>query len=430
MQKLQGFWSNAGLPSTVILVICSFIYSHDLSSLLLLALGVSAAALWIFLKLKVVERDFRQGQESLNFALQSGKMGTWEIDLKNNSLNCSAEMLELWNVTTSEFFDQRSILQEKVHPQDLDHMKSSIGFAIKNESVYELEYRILPRPGEERWVMSRGRCMYDQNQKAVKFAGVVYDITDRKLKEEALAEAIRIRENFMTIASHELKTPLTCMQLQIQVRQWDLKNRFPESFTQDRIGWGLQKQSEHVERITRIIDNILDVSKIAEGRFTIQHEHFDLAEMVRDVLDRFRITSESSNIQINFLPAGKVTGYWDRFRIEQVLLNLLMNGIRYGNKQPLEIEVSKDEEHALLIVRDKGIGIKAEDISRVFERFERAHSDSITGGMGLGLYISNNIIRAHGGEIKLKSEPGIGSEFSVHLPFVPKTDKFENSISS
>lgn len=425
MRKFQDFWSNAGLPTVVILVIIFFVYTHDLTTLLVLGLGVLATSWWILLKRKDIEQKLIQGQESLNFALQSGKMGTWEIDLQNNNLHCSPEMLALWNVSVSEFHGQRTRLQQKVHPQDLEIMRAYINQAIKNETIYELEYRIYPRPGEERWVLSRGRCMYDQNHKAIKFAGVVYDITDRKLKEEALAEAIRTRENFMTIASHELKTPITCMQLQIQVRQWDLRNRFPESFTQERIGWGLQKQHEHVERISRIIDNILDVSRISEGRLMVQHEHFDLTEMVRDVLDRFRITSDSANVQINFSPIGKVTGYWDRFRIEQVLLNLLMNGIRYGNKQPLEVEIQQAEDYATLVVRDKGIGISEEDQSRIFERFTRAQTHSTDGGMGLGLYISHNIIRAHGGEIKLKSEPGVGSEFSVILPFLPPISEQE-----
>lgn len=371
-------------------------------------------------KLKIkddVEFQLKQSRDNLNFALKSGGMGTWTIDLKTRGVSCSQEMLDLWGVKAENFNGQRPSLQSKVHPDDLERMNTLIDIAIHNDSIYEMEYRIFPTPGNLRWVMSRGRCTFDaHSNEPVYFSGVVYDITESKMKEEALAAAVRTRDQFFMIASHELKTPLTCLELQIQISKWELKHKYPEAFTASKLESGLNKQREHLLRITRIVDNILDESKISEGRLLLRNEPFCLNEMVTDVLDRFKVNAEAHGIEVRFNSVESIQGMWDRFRLEQVLNNLLINAIRYGNNKPIHVEVTKEGSNAMMIVRDEGMGIKAEDQSRVFERFERAISENEVSGIGLGLYISKNIVRAHGGEIRLKSEFGKGSEFAVIIP--------------
>lgn len=362
------------------------------------------------------ELQLMHSRESLDFALQSGRMGTWDIDLKSGTVSCSNVMLDLWGVNPKEFNNQRSILQSKVHPDDVEEMRAAIDYAIQNRSVYELEYRIIPWPGQERWMLSRGRCTFALNSnEPIRFAGVVHDITEKKLKEKELTSAIKARNDFFTIASHELKTPLTCMQLQIQVMQWQLKSLSSDVFSSDLVD-SLKKQEEHLLRITRIVDNILDDSKISEGRLCLQLEKMDLAEMVEKVLEQIKLTAILENIDIKYHCSQSVSGKWDRFRLEQVLFNLLMNAIRYGEKKPIHVEVSHHKNEAFLKVRDEGLGIKAEDHVRIFERFERANQEKEINGMGLGLFISNNIAKAHGGEILLKSDFGVGSEFTVILP--------------
>ncbi|WPU64334.1 sensor histidine kinase [Peredibacter starrii] len=359
----------------------------------------------------------KQSQKNLDFALQSGRMGTWEIDLVTNVVKCSNEMLYLWGVNSNEFDGDRSILQSRVHPDDLEKMRAAIDKAIANEVIYEMEYRIFPFPGLERWVISRGRCTFAPGtKKPIRFSGVVYDITEKKVKEEELKAAIKIRDQFLMMASHELRTPLTCMQLQLQVAEWDLKHRFPEAFTFERIETNIKKNNQHLSRITRLVDQILDESKISQGRLIMLFEHFDLSEMVVDLIEQYKVTAEFSGVEVLFSPTEKVSGMWDRFRLEQVFLNLLINGIRYGNRKPIHITVKKEGNKALLSVRDEGIGIKSEDQKRIFERFERASHDKEVNGLGLGLYIANKIVTDHGGEIRLESEFGKGSKFIVVLP--------------
>lgn len=361
--------------------------------------------------------QLKHSQESLEFALQSGRMGTWDIDLASNTVTCSKEMLELWCVPLEGEQLQRSILQNKVHPDDLNVMNFSINHAIKTGSVYELEYRIIPEPGKVKWVLSRGRCTFEAGgHSPVRFSGVVYDITDRKLKQEALERATKARDQFFMIASHELRTPLTCLELQLQVMEWDLKNKYPEEFSPEKIELGLKKQREHLSRITRIIDNILDESRISHGKLPMHIEKFDLGEMAMGILNEFMVAAENAGVTVTVDTEKNLIGTWDRFRLEQVLLNLLTNALRYGNKKPISVKVSGSDHTVMLAVRDQGIGIKPEDQQRVFERFERAISENEVSGMGLGLFISNNIIKAHGGEIRLKSSLGEGSEFIIILP--------------
>jgi signal transduction histidine kinase len=368
---------------------------------------------------KSPNEQINESRESLDFALQSGRMGTWDILLETGDIYCSQEMLDLWSVTLEEFQNQRTILQSKVHPLDLQKMISAINHAIQTHTLYELEYRIIPTPGDVRWVFSRGRCTFTQDStKPKRFSGIVFDITEKKLNEEALLSASRARDQLFMVASHELKTPLTCLALQFQVMEWDLGHRstHPISFT--KLEDNLKKQQEHLARISRIIDNICDESIINEGRLNLQFEEFDLSEMVHDVLQQFEMTARLAEMKVHFLKEEKVLGNWDRFRLEQVLLNLLMNAIRYGNRKPIVVEVKKVESFAKLIVRDQGIGIKQEDQNRIFNRFERVNSDQKVSGMGLGLFISNTIVRDHGGKIELESVIEKGSTFTVLLPTI------------
>lgn len=395
--------------------------SNSLSTALLTMISFFALAIaWFFrrrfLNEKQVEAQLQHSRDNLEFALQSGRMGTWDLDLVTNALTCSKEMLELWGVSEDEYGHQRAALQNRVHPEDLPKMNASINEAIAKDGLYELEYRILPKPGQMKWVLSRGRCTFATgSHKAVRLSGVVFDITQRKEHEEALAEAVRIRDQFLTIAGHELKTPLTSMQLQIQVRQRDLKRNYESAFTPEKIAANLQEQLENVRRMTRLVDDMLDVSQISEGRLRLAPESFDIVQLVRDVLGRFR---EGAEIGIELQSEGQapIVGHWDRFRVEQVLLNLLTNAVKYGDNKPVEVLVAQVGEFAHIHVRDQGVGIPATDQARIFQRYERAISENEVCGLGLGLYIANTIAQLHGGEIRLKSEPGQGSEFTVVLP--------------
>ena len=209
-----------------------------------------------------IEHQLKMSQESLEFALQSANIGMWDIDLETDNVYCSKIMLKLWGIVEKDFQNQRSLMQSKVHPADLPKMREEIEASIKAESIYELDYRICPSPGIVRWVKSRGRCTYDPNtNKPMRFSGIAFDITDQKHKEEAIEEAHRAKDLFFKLASHELKNPLTCLNLHLDVREWDLKHDFEKAFTKDRVKKELQKYREQVERLAIIINKILSLGE-------------------------------------------------------------------------------------------------------------------------------------------------------------------------
>jgi signal transduction histidine kinase/DNA-binding response OmpR family regulator len=226
--------------------------------------------------------------------------------------------------------------------------------------------------------------------------------------------AIALREEFLSIASHELRTPLATLQLQLQLLQHKFtQSALPQpSEVTDR----LRKCLGQTSRVTRLIGTLLDVALITNGEIVLKPEALDLAILVRESVDRFLTESTASADTFVFHNGTEVAGLWDRGRLEQVVTNLLTNGVKYGKGAPVEVIVETQGAVAVLTVRDRGIGIDAQDLPRIFGRFERAATARLYSGLGLGLYVSRQIVEAHGGTIAVESEPGKGSLFTVRLP--------------
>lgn len=234
----------------------------------------------------------------------------------------------------------------------------------------------------------------------------------RKAAEEA-HEAIRARDEFLQIASHELKTPLTPLQMQL-----DTLGRALESagVHEEKLQAKLFMARRQTGRLGRLVESLLDVSRITSGRFVLELEEFDFADMVREVTERFQSEAKSAHSELHVHTEESIPGRWDRLRCEQILSNLLSNAIKYGAGRPVEVTASASEGTVRLSVSDHGIGIQKESLERIFDRFERAVSIRHYGGLGLGLFIARQIAEAHGGSIVAQSEPGIGSTFTSVLP--------------
>jgi signal transduction histidine kinase/DNA-binding response OmpR family regulator len=223
-------------------------------------------------------------------------------------------------------------------------------------------------------------------------------------------EAVRVRDDFLSIASHELRTPLTPLRLQTQVLRRLLSESGPPP--REKVMSSLDTLDRQTERLARLVSDLLDVSRITVGKLTLHREAIDLAELARDVVERYAPASRSPI----GLQARSASGSWDRARLEQVATNLLANAIKYGEGKPIDVVVEPTDREALLVVRDRGIGIAPQDTERIFNRFERATSATAYGGLGLGLYIAQQIATAHGGKISVESTPGEGATFTVALP--------------
>jgi signal transduction histidine kinase/CheY-like chemotaxis protein len=225
--------------------------------------------------------------------------------------------------------------------------------------------------------------------------------------------AIRIREDFVSIASHELKTPLTPLKLQLA----SLQRRLPED--RGALLERLAVADRQVDKIDELVSQLLDVSKIAAGRFDLQPQWVDLRRIAERVIERFAANPMGSQLR---LQGEGARAFLDPLRMEQLVTNLVSNAVKYGEGKPIEIELSSDDERARLTVRDHGIGIGAREQSRIFERFERAVSPSQYGGFGLGLWIARQVVEASGGRISVASEAGMGAEFTVVLPLGASRD--------
>ena len=256
----------------------------------------------------------------------------------------------------------------------------------------------------------------------------VSDITERKRNAALLEEAVRARDDFLAIASHELRNPVNAVQLQL-VSVLRAFQRDAASLTLESVRDQVAKANVHVRRLTRLIDNLLDVSRITAGPVVLELEDVDLREVVRTVIDQLHQELDHRQITLH-TPEEPVLGRWDRLRLEQIVTNLLSNAIKYGNEEPIEISLDGDGEVARLSVTDHGIGIDEESQKRLFMRFERAVTGQRYGGFGLGLWITRQLVEAMQGRISVDSRPGQGSTFSVTVPFGPSLTASANAAES
>ena len=228
-------------------------------------------------------------------------------------------------------------------------------------------------------------------------------------------EALQARDEFLSVASHELRTPLTALQLQLQSLQRIVARENVDPRVADKLG----PAARQVVKLGRLVDGVLDVSRIVGGRLQLELAPTDLADTIIDVVARFAEEANSHGCELRTHIEAHPIGQWDQLRLEQIATNLIANAIKYAPDHPVDITVRGDADSAVLSVRDYGIGVPPSSVERIFGRFERAVSTRSYGGMGLGLYITRQIVEAHGGAIRVKSEPGAGAEFVVQLPLTP-----------
>jgi signal transduction histidine kinase len=239
-----------------------------------------------------------------------------------------------------------------------------------------------------------------------------------KLQKENIhfQKEIKARDEFLSIASHELKTPLTSMLLQMQTAIHNIKNVSLANFSVASLMKMLESTEQQSARLSRMINDLLNVSLITTGRLELEKENVDLGQLVQDVSERFVEKATKEGGQIIVSTKENILGRWDKLRIEQVVTNLITNGIKYGNGKPIEIIVSHNDSFAQIKVTDHGIGIPREQQEKIFEKFERAVPNNHYKGLGVGLYITYQIVKAHKGKMKLASKLNSGSTFTVELP--------------
>lgn len=239
---------------------------------------------------------------------------------------------------------------------------------------------------------------------------------EEKIKQlyDKAQEAVKLRDTFLSVASHELKTPITTLQLQFQMI--DRMVRKKESIPRQELEKPFIRMMGQLKRLTLLIDDLLDVTRINAGKMEYHPERFDLVPFLQDLV--LQLDGEATKIgsTIHFSGPMELIGSWDRHRLEQVIVNLMTNAIKYGNAKPIFLSVRKDHDSAVIEVKDNGLGISEENIGKIFERFERVDATRNISGLGLGLWIVKRILEGLGGTIEVQSTLGVGSVFCVKLP--------------
>ncbi len=226
---------------------------------------------------------------------------------------------------------------------------------------------------------------------------------------EGTRRAIRERDEFIAIAAHELRTPLTALKLQL-----DRVLRVAPSTT------AANSVTRQVSRLTRLVESLLDISRLNRGRIELSPEPTDLTALVRDVAERLGGEAARADSPLRLQLEADVRGMWDPLRLEQIVTNLVTNALKFGGGAPVEISVEQQGDRARLAVTDHGRGIEPGQVRRIFDRFAQAVSAREYGGLGLGLYLVKQLVESHGGHIDVSSEPGHGATFTVELPALPR----------
>lgn len=237
---------------------------------------------------------------------------------------------------------------------------------------------------------------------------------------ETAQKEIKARDQFLAIASHELKTPVTSMLLQVQSAIHNIRNVSLANFSVANLLKMLEGTEQQSQRLSKMVNDLLNLSLITTGKMDLEPEEMDLSATAKDVAENFSEKLRKENNTIEVLAEKPVIGLWDKVRITQAITNLISNAIKYGGNKPIIVKVTHSHDKAKLIVQDHGIGISNDQQKRIFERFERAVSSKDYQGLGVGLYITNQIAQAHNGRITVESKLNNGASFILELPLKQK----------
>jgi PAS domain S-box-containing protein len=313
---------------------------------------------------------------------------------------------------------------------EADHFTSVEREALARKTVVNLPEEPVHTPLKGRIILhSKKIPLYNLQGDAEYLLCVSEDITEKKQAEEILIrlakekearieaeKGIQLRDDFLSIASHELRTPLTPVRMYLGLIKQHVDALAPTLPRVDFLQKAILGADQELDRFLKLVEKLLDVSRINAGRLLLNRSDFDLSELVRSILDRFDKEIRKAGCDFHLEAKNSVVGRWDKSRIEQVIINLLTNSLKYGAKNPIEVAVCQADHKAIFQITDHGVGIPPADQKRLFQRFERGTSMKHYGGFGLGLFISKEIVLAHDGTIRLDSTAGKGSTFTVELP--------------
>jgi signal transduction histidine kinase/CheY-like chemotaxis protein len=363
---------------------------------------------------RLVEAALRASEEKLLLAKDAAKMGLWDWNVSTGELVWSQRCKALYAVPPDALMTYERFLLA-VHPEDRGRVDRQVKEALERRTSFDAEMRVPWPDGTVRWVASLGRAYHDSTGAPVRMTGMVLDVTERKRAEEELRDADRRKNEFLAMLSHELRNPLAPIRNSVYI----LERADPGGEQARRARAVIDRQARH---LTRLVDDLLDVTRISRGKIRLQRQRIELGELLRRAAEDHRETFSRLGIALEVAVGDlPVHVQGDPTRLDQVVGNLLQNAAKFtprGGRTTLSLERASDG-NAAIVVHDTGQGIAFEMLPRIFEPFSQGEKtlDRSVGGLGLGLALVRGLVELHGGSVSARSDgDGRGAEFVVRLP--------------
>ena len=376
----------------------------------------TAERTWVTVERAKAEEALKKSEKRLLLATDAAKMGTFIYYPAEDRGDPDMQMLALYGLPPDDTLNLAKALAEIIYPDDRIRYANDVAQALNPGGNGKLnsDIRIIHPDGSVHWMNVTAQTQFEGNPpQAVSMPGVSMDITERKRAEEALKKALQHKDEFINIASHELKTPVTSVKAFLQVVQNRLAREGNEKFVAL-----LSKMDAQIDKLTALIADLVDVTKIEGGKLQFREEYFSFDELVDETIEEVQRTAEKHTIVKKGSTGTTIFG--DRGRIGQVIINLLINAIKYSPDASNVIVESKADDNSgvTLGIQDSGIGIPKDMLGKVFERFFRVEGENTQtfAGLGIGLFVASEIIKRQGGSIWVESEEGKGSTFYFSLP--------------
>lgn len=362
----------------------------------------------------VMFEDAREQQWRYEMALKASNDLIWDWDLEEKTFIWSEALHSHYGWPKGLCKTDEEWIFDLIQPESKEYVRQSLNDAFREKKKYwKAIYKLKKADGTYLDVIDHGYILYNEQGTAVRMVGSYHDITEQKNNLEKLEEAIKVRDNFLSIASHELKTPLTSMILQLQVLKKKLEK---EEFSLEKFKKGIELNIRQSKILATLIEQMLDVSRVESGKMQIHSGILTMGEVVKSAIEAYLINVQVRGVELHLEIEKNCKIRGDSFKLEQVVYNLVSNALKYGNKSPVTISVYKEGEYSILSVKDEGLGIPEGKLSTIFNLFERGDAPGGISGLGLGLYICKEIIKMHNGDIEVESKIGKGSNFKVILP--------------
>jgi PAS domain S-box-containing protein len=368
---------------------------------------------------KRAEAALRFSEERLRMALQAARVGTWSWNIERDVHHRDANLHAMFGLPAVETEEPFAAFLKHIHPDDRAHVTEEFDRSVQHGHNLNIDFRTVWPDGTVRWLRDQGDVFGSEDGKYM--SGACLDITERRQLEDELRYADRRKDEFLATLAHELRNPLAAIHASAQIMQ------SPKSREATRTT-ALEILGRQVTQMQRLIDDMLEVSRLIQGKISIRPQRIVLQEHLKEAVAAIESTTLRDPCHVKLtIPEERIELLADPVRVQQVFSNLLTNAVKYSREEcHIEIRCWVENEMVVVAVRDQGVGISPDMLPHVFDLFVQAGhlSDRSDAGLGLGLTVVRDLVEKHGGRVEAFSEgPNCGSEFRVYLPMAHPDDK-------